>query len=188
VADNSAGSPANSRGFSTPENASRPAKFRETPPFEEFYESRSSGMRRYAGTILGTGEADDACQDAWLRIWRAWGTADPDRLDAWAFRIVRNCCLDRRRGAKPTVPLVEMALPHVPSPEDMVASRLDAVQATAVLSELPLPQREALWLREAAMMSYAEIAEVQGIPMGTVMSRLHKARRKALKLLKRWER
>jgi len=191
VADDRAGLDSDDHGSRTlPAQDAPPEtrRFREAPPFEEFYETRSRGMRRYAGTILGSGEADDACQDAWLRIWRAWGTPDPERLDAWAFRIVRNCCLDRRRGAKPTVPLVDIALPFVPSPEDTVASRLDAAKAATFLTELPLPQREALWLREAAMMSYAEIAEVQGIPMGTVMSRLHKARRKAAKILKKWER
>ena len=142
-------------------------------------------MRRYASAIVGQGEAEEACQEAWLRIWRAWGSADPDRLEAWAFRIVRNCCLDQRRSEKPVVPLVEDSLPPVEAPDEQVASHLDAAESLTVLIQLPLPQREALWLREVGMLSYAEIARVQDVPLGTVMSRLHKARRRASKMLER---
>ncbi|MFN2543382.1 MAG: RNA polymerase sigma factor [Actinomycetota bacterium] len=142
-------------------------------------------MRRYATAIVGMGEAEEACQEAWLRIWRAWGSADPARLEAWAFRIVRNCCLDQRRATKPVVSLEETSLPPVPAPDDAVASQVDAAGRLTLLIKLPLPQREALWLREVAMLSYAEIARVQDVPIGTVMSRLHKARRKAARILER---
>jgi RNA polymerase sigma-70 factor (ECF subfamily) len=64
-------------------------------------------------------------------------------------------------------------------------AQVDAAETLTVLQRLPLPQREALWLREVAMLSYAEIARVQDVPLGTVMSRLHKARRKAAKLIER---
>ena len=156
-----------------------------TPAFEDFYRGTAAGMRRYATAIVGPGEAEEACQEAWLRIWRAWGSADPARIEAWAFRIVRNCCLDQRRSTKPVVSLAEASLPPVPAPDDLVASHVDASQSLSLLTKLPLPQREALWLREVAMLSYAEIAGVQEVPIGTVMSRLHKARRKAAKILER---
>jgi RNA polymerase sigma-70 factor (ECF subfamily) len=142
-------------------------------------------MRRYASAIVGSGEAEEACQEAWLRIWRAWGSADPNRIEAWAFRIVRNCCLDQRRATKPVVSLAEAALPPAPAPDDLVAAYVDASQSLSLLTKLPMPQREALWLREVGMLSYAEIASVQEVPIGTVMSRLHKARRKAAKILEK---
>ncbi|HEX2063686.1 MAG TPA: sigma factor-like helix-turn-helix DNA-binding protein, partial [Acidimicrobiales bacterium] len=57
--------------------------------------------------------------------------------------------------------------------------------AWVLLQKLPAPLREVLWLREVMDLSYAEIAEVQRVPVGTVMSRLHSARRKASRLLRR---
>ena len=59
--------------------------------FDDFYRARAGAMRRNAAALIGVDAADDACQDAWARIGRAWEDPDPDRRDAWAFRIVRNC-------------------------------------------------------------------------------------------------
>src|SRR5437660_11942217 len=66
----------------------------DTPSFDQFHQSRSRDAMRYATAILGREAAEHACQDAWLRTWRSWGAADPSRLDAWFFRIARNCSLD----------------------------------------------------------------------------------------------
>jgi RNA polymerase sigma-70 factor, ECF subfamily len=153
--------------------------------FEELYRRRGDDALRYATAILGVDDARDACQDAWLRVWRAWGSADPARLDAWAFRIVRNCCIDRRRSRRPTDELNEAQLPAVLSTDDVVPDQLDAASAMPLLAKLPKPFREILWLREVMELSYAEIAEVQEVPIGTVMSRLHAARRKAATILRK---
>lgn len=141
-------------------------------------------MRRYATAVVGAGDADDACQEAWLRIWHAWDRAEPDQRDAWAFKIVRNCCLDRRRRDRPTDSLDPARLPPLPAPDDTVHARLEADAALGALAHLPLRLREALWLREVGELSYAEIAEVQQVPIGTVMSRLHSARAKVARQLR----
>jgi RNA polymerase sigma-70 factor (ECF subfamily) len=153
--------------------------------FEDLYRRRGEDALRYATAILGVDDARDATQDAWLRVWRAGGSADPDHLDAWAFRIVRNACIDRRRARRPTDQLDESALPTVLSADDVVPSQIDAANAIPLLAKLPVPFREILWLREVMEMSYAEIAEVQEVPIGTVMSRLHAARRKAAAVLRK---
>ncbi|HVW32773.1 MAG TPA: RNA polymerase sigma factor [Acidimicrobiia bacterium] len=139
---------------------------------------------RYAAAIVGIDDADDACQEAWMRIWRAWENADPERLDAWAFRIVRNSCIDRLRLRRPATTLTDDLVAPA-SVEDVVLPRLEVDDALRILEHLPVALRETLWLREVGELSYAEIAEIQGVPLGTVMSRLNAGRRKLAKLLRR---
>jgi RNA polymerase sigma-70 factor (ECF subfamily) len=154
--------------------------------FEDFHARRAGDALRYAAAIVGSREAEDACQEAWLRIWRAWGRSDPDRLDAWAFRIVRNCALDRgrsQRRTRSTEPLGEIDPPAPVEVEDVVMPRIEAEGALRLLGQLSMPLRETLWLREVGGLTYAEIAEVQSVSLGTVMSRLHAARKRVARHL-----
>ncbi len=97
----------------------------------------------------------------------------------WLFAIVRNNALNflsrgkRREAAVETVP--EPADP-APDPEVLLAGRQRRVQVRAAIARLPLEFREALLLREMEGMAYKEIAAVLKVPMGTVMSRLSRAR------------
>jgi len=149
--------------------------------FEDFYRTRARGLRRYAVAVAGPESADDACQEAWLRIWRSWGAAEESRVDAWARQIVRNCCLTGRRSEARTA----LAPPPAPSaePEEVVVSRAEAEHLAHCIERLPGHLRETLWLREVMSQSYAEIAATLEIPVGTVMSRLHTARRKLARRL-----
>ncbi|MDQ3569928.1 MAG: sigma-70 family RNA polymerase sigma factor [Actinomycetota bacterium] len=152
--------------------------------FEDFHRQRQRHALHYARAILGSDSAEDVCQEAWLRAWRAWGTAAPESLDGWLLTIVRNCCIDRIRSSRQaTVVVRESDLDPVPPPEDAVVSALELASAWVLLQELTPPLREVLWLREVMDLTYAEIAEVQDVPIGTVMSRLHSARKKAVRLL-----
>lgn len=151
--------------------------------FEDFYRRRAPGLRRYATAVAGVDGADDACQEAWLRMWRAWGMADDDRLDAWARQVVRNCCLDHRQS-RDERPLSLDDLPTVSmQPDELVVRRAEAAAVSAYIRRLPAHLRQVLWLREMVGMSYAEIAEALSIPIGTVMSRLHAARRRLTRRL-----
>ncbi len=153
--------------------------------FEDFYRATARELRRYAHAVAGSGIADDACQEAWLRMWRAWGSAHDERLQAWARRVVHNCCIDDLRRRRPTSPV----LPDEPDlgrgPDDIAVDRSEAAAVAEHFSQLPVGLRQALWLREVVGLTYAEIADALGIPIGTVMSRLHAARRKLARKLDR---
>ena len=154
--------------------------------FEDFHSRRAGDALRYAAAIVGPRDAEDACQEAWLRIWRSWDQADPDRLDAWAFRVVRNCAIDRGRGRRRsgcTEPLGTIDPPAPACVEDVVLPRLEMEGALRLLALLSLPLRESLWLREVGGLGYAEIAAVQDVSIGTVMSRLHAARKRLARQL-----
>ncbi len=151
--------------------------------FEDFHRQRARHALHYARAILGSDSAEDVCQEAWLRAWRAWGSAQPDNLDGWLFTIVRNCCIDRLRSSRPATAVKEADLAPAPPPEDAVLTALELASAWVLLQQLPPPLREVLWLREVMDLSYAEMADIQGVPLGTVMSRLHAARKRASRLL-----
>lgn len=151
--------------------------------FEDFHRSKAKHALHYARAILGADSAEDVCQEAWVKAWRAWGSADPAKLDTWLLAIVRNCCFERLRSTRPSAVLTELDTSPVPPPDEMVVAALEMAAAWVLLQRLSPPLREALWLREVMDLSYAEIAEIQGVPQGTVMSRLYAARRKASRLL-----
>ena len=151
--------------------------------FEDFHRSKAKHALHYARAILGADSAEDVCQEAWVKAWRAWGSADPAKLDTWLLAIVRNCCFERLRSNRPSAVLTELDVSPVPPPDEMVVAALEMAAAWVLLQRLSPPLREALWLREVMDLSYAEIAEIQGVPQGTVMSRLYSARRKASRLL-----
>jgi len=152
----------------------------EPPPsFELFYRDFSGDALRYARKIIGPDGAEDACQDAWLRAWRAWGAAEPGKEQPWLRTIIRNCCFEAQRKRKkaqevtPAIPIERGA-----APDDAALATLELADLWAGLALSPA-LRETLWLREALALPYAEIARRQNIPIGTVMSRLHTARLQA---------
>lgn len=156
--------------------------------FEDFHQQRSKQALHYARAILGSDGAEDACQEAWLKAWRGWGTADAEKLDPWLLAIVRNCCTDRLRSSRPVIVLEGDDNVAVPPADDDVLGAMELAAAWLLLQRLPTALREVLWLREIMDLSYAEIAAVQRVPIGTVMSRLHSARKKAGRLLQRGRR
>jgi RNA polymerase sigma-70 factor (ECF subfamily) len=124
-------------------------------------------------------DADDIVQDAMLRAFRAFDGFRGGDAKAWLLTIVRNCWASagkatRRRGHTPledeklTAPEAD---PEVRAIQTGTKRRLDAM-----IAALPQEFREVLVLREMEDLSYHEIAEVTGAPIGTVMSRLARAR------------
>jgi RNA polymerase sigma-70 factor, ECF subfamily len=121
-------------------------------------------------------QAEDAVQQAALKAWERRAQYDPALpFRSWWFTILRNCCLDLLRARKRTpVPLdIADANPAAPGDESAMNRRALDV-AMARLSDM---HREILMLRYHGDLDYIELAEVLAIPNGTVMSRLHLARK-----------
>ncbi|HXZ60901.1 MAG TPA: sigma-70 family RNA polymerase sigma factor [Steroidobacteraceae bacterium] len=136
-------------------------------------------------------DADDIVQEAFMRAYRAFDSLRGPDARSWLLAIVRNCHLsalaERRRRAYE--PLTEehqaQPAPHAPAalpdPERASIARDQGRTLARLIAALPEEQREVLLLREVEDMSYREIAAVAQVPIGTVMSRLARARA-ALKL------
>jgi RNA polymerase sigma-70 factor (ECF subfamily) len=131
-------------------------------------------------------EAEDLVQETYAKALRAFsGFQLGTNFRAWMFRILRNTFLTSRTGLKSTAVIddeVEAIASTAPSPEAVTIERADREMVRQALTELPVPFREILLLCEVEEMSYEEIAQVLTIPIGTVMSRLYRAR-KALRAL-----
>lgn len=129
----------------------------------------------YARSILrSTQDAEDAVQAAAMRGLERLGSYDASRsFKAWWMTILRNCCMDilRARTARPTAA----------EPVETLPARMEGPTSWEELSEalarLAPVHEEILRLRYFGEMSYRELAQALGIPEGTVMSRLHHARK-----------
>ncbi|MBV8830529.1 MAG: sigma-70 family RNA polymerase sigma factor [Acidobacteriaceae bacterium] len=129
-------------------------------------------------------DAEDTVQEAFLRALRSFDTFVPGRDSrAWLLAIVRNCFrswLKRNRSNAATLPLNDESAAVVGTwsdPEAELIKNTNSQQVREALEELPLEYREILILRELEDLSYKEIAQIIEKPLGTVMSRLSRARR-----------
>jgi RNA polymerase sigma factor (sigma-70 family) len=133
-------------------------------------------------------DAQDAVQEGVLRALRHFeGFRDGDAR-AWLLTIVRNCCYSShkshgkdRETVSLTDSIVEIADPS--SADDRVMAASDRDRVRGAVDDLPPELREVIVLRELNDLSYREISDVVGVPMGTVMSRLSRARERLAKTL-----
>lgn len=127
-------------------------------------------------------DAEDNVQEALLRAFQSFETFIVGRdARAWVLAIVRNCCrtwLKKSRGSEISMAL-EDNFPAVTwsDPEMELIKSANSQMLRNALEELPVEYREILILRELEEFSYKEIAQIVEIPLGTVMSRLSRARR-----------
>jgi RNA polymerase sigma factor (sigma-70 family) len=127
-------------------------------------------------------EAQDAVQEAYVRAFEYFYTFRGGDGRAWLLAIVRNCCYDhlKRRAAKTHVEFDEEAhfsLNHDLNPQSSLLQLEQIKQVAQALKNLPAHLREVLVFREFEEMSYSQISAFVGVPIGTVMSRLSRARR-----------
>jgi RNA polymerase sigma-70 factor (ECF subfamily) len=138
-------------------------------------------LRRFALSLCRSGDvADDLVQITAERAFAARDRFDPaTRLDAWLFRILRNAWIDHARRMSTRGATVDIAdAPDALSVDGVrdIEAILMLRQTEAAMAYLPEEQREVLMLVCVDELSYKEAAEVIGVPIGTVMSRLARAR------------
>jgi RNA polymerase sigma factor (sigma-70 family) len=145
-------------------------------------------LARYLATDASV--AEDIVQEAFLRAFRAFDSYRGESPRAWLFAILRNCWRDRASAdrARGRVLVDQAALSEAQAaavdnhpddadtPETILARRGEVDAVRSVIAGIPEPFREALVLREMELMSYREIAAITGVPIGTVMSRIARAR------------
>lgn len=135
-------------------------------------------IRRFAYSLTGSRhDADDLLQNTIERI-LSRGVPDDVELAKWAFRVCRNIWIDEYRARKirnNAARLPELEEPTVDG-EHMVYQQITLNEVNSAMEKLPDDQRSILALIAVQGMSYKEVAETLSIPMGTVMSRLARAR------------
>jgi RNA polymerase sigma-70 factor (ECF subfamily) len=163
---------------------------RDRVRFEEDALGYADDAYRVARRLTGsTAAAEDLVQDAYVRAFRSWeqytrGT----NLRAWLLRIVHNLAVDagRKRQRTPQMEPVEesdyylyqrMGGTATPEEADTVVERLSQGGVVSALAALPQPYRDAVVLVDLADFSYQDAADILDVPIGTIMSRLHRGRR-----------
>ena len=136
-------------------------------------------------------DAQDVLQEGYIRVWRQLPTLrNTHAVAGWIYRICRNAALDHRRasGKRIMVPLEGLAICSDDcGPDDKIASAQSIRQLQEGMSRLKEKHRIVLLLREVDGMSCEAISESLGIPVGTVDSRLHRARKHLATFLHRAE-
>ncbi|MFZ0589583.1 MAG: sigma-70 family RNA polymerase sigma factor [Bryobacteraceae bacterium] len=129
-------------------------------------------------------DAEDVVQEAFLRALRSFETFQIGRdVRAWFLTIVRNTCCTWMRQNRPREPMTpldddpQFAIEPGSDPETVLIKRVNSQLILQALEEMPFAYREILVLRELEDLSYKEIAKLVELPLGTVMSRLSRARK-----------
>jgi RNA polymerase sigma-70 factor (ECF subfamily) len=163
---------------------------RDRVRFEEEALALADDAYRVARRLTGSQqEAEDLVQEAYTRAFRSWRQYRPGtNLRAWLLRIVHNLAIDagRRRSRTPQMDPVEESDYYLyqrmrgdgpPDETESVVDRLSQNRVVSALAGLPEQYRNTVVLVDLADFSYQEAADILDVPIGTVMSRLHRGRR-----------
>jgi RNA polymerase sigma-70 factor, ECF subfamily len=167
------------------------ADARDRIRFEEEALALSDQVYRVARHLAGSREeADDLVQETYVRAFRSWRSYQPGtNLRAWLLRILTNLNIDRGRRAQRTPPMQGLEANDyflydrltesdgAPNDEERVVERLSQDDIVAALASVPHDFRDVIVLVDIGDFSYQDAAQILDIPIGTVMSRLHRGRR-----------
>ena len=154
-------------GSETPRRLAQEA--RDRVRFEEEALALADQVYRVARHLVGSKEeAEDLVQETYARAFRSWRSFTPGtNLRAWLLRILTNLNIDRARRRQRTPD----------NDEERVVERLSQDDVVSALSAVPHDFRDVIVLVDIGDFSYADAAQILDIPIGTVMSRLHRGRR-----------
>jgi RNA polymerase sigma-70 factor (ECF subfamily) len=156
---------------------------REDGALEALIERTEKACYRLAYSVLGDAELSrDALQEAYFLVYQRIGQLrEPAAIKSWLFRIVNHCCHDirRRQGKEQQTDFDQREdLQALEASADLAEEVTQQQKIRATFSQLPEIDRTAIALREVCSMSYEEMSRVLNIPLGTVRSRLAKARKR----------
>ncbi len=148
--------------------------------FDEFVVPEMRFLARVARSMSRSeAEAEDLAQETLVKAWRAADRFDGRYPRAWLARIARNAAISRdlrNRELLTTDGIVDPGADEHADPEHVVLSEIVDEDLLRALDDLPPASRIVVHLVDVEEMSYQEAADVLGVPIGTVMSRLHRAR------------
>jgi len=141
------------------------------------YDRHSPALRAYLVRRTGTAEAaEEILQDVFLALLEERGPRTDESVAGWLFTVARNRSINHLRRRQTRLRLVpRLPAPPEAGPDEDAAQRQRLDSVARALATLPEEQREALLLKQAAGLTVPEIAALQGVPAGTVKSRLHTA-------------
>ena len=177
--------------MATDEELVREIRRGEMSAFDELYRRYSRRLYSYIHRYVGQADlAEDLMQDVFMSVLRDRGFRPGDgRVKAWLFTVARNACLTHIRDSHRAQDKVRAHYDQRPwegkgpaSPEDAVSRDEQVTAVQRALSTLPRSQQDALVLKQVGDLTYRQIAQIQGVPEGTVKSRLHNA----VKHVQRW--
>jgi RNA polymerase sigma-70 factor (ECF subfamily) len=166
------------------------ARHGDVRAFDSLARAHERALYSHVARIIGPGaDAEDVVQDALVSAWRSLPSFEGSSFKAWLFRIARNRAIDvfrakKRRAELPLDPPDDdggdgsWAEPAAGGPDlhDIVAGHETLAAVEAALALVPVEQRDALLLRDVEGFSYEEIASITVVEIGTVKSRIHRAR------------
>ncbi len=168
----------------------RRAALGEEAAFAEIVRRHQGAVYRLCLRFLSPADAEDAAQEAFVKAFTHRTQLDPERpVLPWLLTVARNLAIDRvrRRQTSPTEPSVEDADAHAdtraPSAERAAISAQRTARLRHELAALPEGQREAVMLFHVEGLAYKDIATALAVPVGTVMTWLHRARGRLRKVL-----
>ncbi|MEJ8568756.1 RNA polymerase sigma factor [Elongatibacter sediminis] len=146
------------------------------------YQDHAWTLARYL--LKDPSEAEDACQEAFVKLWHHRDEIDPDKVKAWLMKVTRNGCLDRLRRRRPTEELTEQnAESQVAEPAADARRRELGQWLERAIAALHEPYRSLVVLRDVHQNSYEEVAEALELSLSQVKVYLHRARKQLRKQL-----
>jgi len=140
------------------------------------YQDQAWTLARYL--LKDPSEAEDACQEAFVKLWHNQGSIDPDKIRPWLMKVTRNGCLDRLRRRRPTEEFQEWHQPDMVSgPMQGMHQQELGVRLKSTINSLKEPYRSLVVLRDVQQHSYEEVGAVLELNLSQVKTYLHRARK-----------